>query len=146
MSKTMRTSSRIALVIFFLWTRSACPQKPDQKQNSQNSATSELTIEERDRIALPIPANVKARVSGNKAVLSWDTSPIKRIVGYEVSRRKDDGPLVSLKTVSAPPFTDNELPGAGQFEYTVTAVDYRGNKSEASRPIKVRLHSDKAQK
>ena len=135
----------IALAVLICWTFSLSAQKPDQRASNQSSASSELTIQERDRIALPTPANVKVQVSDGKAVLSWDTTRVKRVVGYEVSRRKGNGPLMSLRTVPGPPFTDDAVSGPGQFEYTVVAVDYRGNKSEASPPVKVRLHPDKGQ-
>jgi hypothetical protein len=101
-----------------------------------SSANQEMTTKDSDKIGLPTPENIKVKVANGKAVVSWERSPIQRIVGYQVFRKTNEGRFVPIKVVPAPPFVDNSvLPDT--TEYAVEAIDYRGNRSDMSAPGKV---------
>jgi hypothetical protein len=132
-TKRLTVLAAVLVSAFFSWY--AVGQKaPAPAQSS--SANQEMTTKDSDKIGLPIPEKIKVKVANGTAVVSWEKSLNQRIVSYQVFRKTDQGRFVPVKAVPGPPFIDDDLL-PGTTEYTVEAIDYRGNRSEMSAPGKV---------
>jgi hypothetical protein len=88
-----------------------------------------IDIKEAQRIPVPVPENVKLAVDKDRLVISWDPTPIQRVIAYEVYRKATKP--VRLGKVEKPPFVITPVP-KDPAEYYVVAVDYRGNRSQPS--------------
>jgi hypothetical protein len=132
-----KRSMAIIVVLMSAFTTScAAAQNTAAPAQSSAPASPELTVRDIDKIGLPTPENVKVRVENGRAVVSWEKSPIQRIVAYQVFRKNHQGRFVPIKIVTVPPFIDKSIVRK-TAEYAVSAVDYRGNRSDMSAPGKV---------
>jgi len=109
-------------------------EKPTQSEKPPKS-TKELTPQEANRVTLPAPKDLKAKQEGSSMVLEWKPSPQKRVVEYKVFRFDDkDNTPVEIGRTTVPNFRVGKLDD--KSAYGVAAVDYRGNESPVSEPVK----------
>lgn len=98
-----------------------------------------------DRFPPSPPGGLRAVVSGTAVELSWNLSPETDTAGYNVYRRSISGrspaqrARINPELLAAPSFSDKNVEPGHQYEYTITAVDDKGNESEPSAPYKVTL-------
>lgn len=66
--------------------------------------------------------------------LTWAPNLESDLAGYNVFRRSEDGTWVKLnqKLVEVPSFRDDKVKASGNYLYSVSAVDLRGNESPRS--------------
>jgi hypothetical protein len=89
-----------------------------------------ITRAESAKVAPYPPQEVKVVIDGQTASLRWDASDDSKIVGYEIFRGVNGGPLEKIKRVTKAPFVD-KVPSEASVRYAVAAVDSNNN---VSRP------------
>ena len=95
-----------------------------------------VTVDYADVTPPQIPAGLAAMVDGAEVSLTWHEVDDGDTAGYFVYR---SGTPVDAMPIIVPEMTDT-VPGIGQYEYAVTAVDEAGNESDASASIEVLVH------
>jgi hypothetical protein len=76
------------------------------------------------------PREVRVTIVGEIASLKWEPAADSKIVGYDVFRGVNDGPLEKVSRVPKASFVD-AFPPKTSVRYAVSAVDYNDN---VSRP------------
>jgi hypothetical protein len=127
-----------ALILVWLLTPSWLRASGLGFQEPEKEQQPEMSVRDLDRLGVPAPENLQASLEKRKITVTWDTSPLKRVVKYEVYRKMGNSPFKLIRTVPKPPFVDR-LRGKQNIEYVVAAVDYRGNRSSLSPPVMVKL-------
>jgi hypothetical protein len=82
------------------------------------------------------PQEVKVVISGQTASLNWDVSNDSKIVGYEIFRAVNGGPLEKIQRVTKAPFVD-VVPSKASVSYAVSTVDYNNNVSRPRTAIAI---------
>jgi len=100
-----------------------------------------MSLSESRRISPFPPKNVQAEISDGRAVITWTSVQSDRIVGYDVYRAVDDGPLEKIGRAKQPPFVDAK-PCKGKLSYAVASVDYNENRSKP-RLVDAKIDSPK---
>ena len=101
----------------------------------------DMSLSESRRISPFPPKNVQAEISDGRAVITWTSVQSDRIVGYDVYRAVDDGPLEKIGRAKQPPFVDAK-PCKGKLSYAVASVDYNENRSKP-RLVDAKIDSPK---
>ena len=73
--------------------------------------------------------------------LSWEQNAEPDLAGYRVRRRQQGSePVVLTKELlESPGYSDPTVTRGQEYSYEVTAVDSKGNESEPSEAIQVRM-------
>ena len=99
----------------------------------------ELSPEEARRVPVPRPLNVRIEKATNCLRISWDPSPLKRIVAYEVFRKTNSEEPVRVAKVSPGQdetvLTVKTAVPRQASEFYVVALDYRGDHSKPSESV-----------
>ncbi|MCK4547805.1 MAG: right-handed parallel beta-helix repeat-containing protein [Candidatus Eisenbacteria sp.] len=87
-----------------------------------------------DNLEPAAPQNLTAERDSASIVLSWDPVPEEDFKYYTVYRGDEEDFQIDEPIGYSPAesYTDNDLPGPGDYWYKVTATDFAGNESEPS--------------
>lgn len=109
----------------------------------QSAGTGEMNANDLSRISLPPPKDVKAKQKGNGVVVEWAPSAQKRVTEYKVFRiDESDGTMTEVGRTKGTAFVVTKVDGT-KAAFGVAAVDYRGNESSVSTPVKTEKHTAK---
>jgi fibronectin type 3 domain-containing protein len=134
----MNRSIWLAAAIMALSSNGFCQSNPPTEPKaaqSEQSNMGELNAHEASRVTLPPPKGVKAKQEGDSVVVDWSPSTQKRVVEYKVFRiDEEQGKITEVGRTKGTEFVVAKVEGASAFG--VAAVDYRGNESAVSPPVK----------
>lgn len=111
--------------------------------NSEESAGSnKVEISKKDTIAPAPPTNLIAEVLDSEIKISWTKSTDKDVQHYSVFRGDEKGGKQQeiAHNIRKNSYLDFTPTKDIQNTYTVVAYDYSGNKSEASKELKAKVH------
>lgn len=109
-----------------------------QLSNTESFPSATVTVNEPDRFPPAVPSGVVALAGPDSVELSWKRNEETDLKGYVLSRSTDgsaferQGQLLSL-----PSYTDRAVQHGKKYRYTLSAVDEKGNASDASPPVEV---------
>jgi Fibronectin type III domain len=100
-----------------------------------------VSITARDIFAPEKPAGLRAVATDASVELSWEQNAEPDLAGYRVRRSQPDSEPAALteELLTSPSYSDRNVTRGQEYSYQVTAVDDKGNESELSDPIKVRM-------
>lgn len=102
---------------------------------STDKPSGELNVQEASRITLRPPKDVKATQKGDSVVLTW-TAPSQRAVEYKVFRFEGTGEKPTEIGRTADSHFKIDAKSEREYAHGVAAIDYRGNESPVSAPVK----------
>lgn len=98
-----------------------------------------------EQTAPAVPTGLTEGATPNSATISWSAvSGETKAVTYNVLRKDANGWNTIARLQSSTSFTDTKVEGGKYYQYKVQAVDYSGNRSEASEAISVVIPNEES--
>ena len=107
----------------------------------ESAISTEHEVNYEDRFPPAVPSEVVALAEPGRVRLLWEASISEDTQGYWIYR-KDPGEqfkAINEELVLGSEYLDADLASGLLYRYTILAVDDRGNMSEASEEIEVRV-------
>ncbi len=99
---------------------SACSQEEKSKPD--------ISLAENKRISPFPPKNATVTIENGRATVRWVRATTARVVGYEIYRSINGGPMKEVGRTKEPPFVDHPPPNS-KVAYAVASIDSDDNKS-----------------
>ncbi len=94
-----------------------------------------VSITPEDKFPPAVPGALTAILGVSTIELAWTRNVEPDFKSYNVYRSTDGGPFVKIgEGVVAPAFSDNKIEPGKKYQYSVSAVDLKGNESARSTP------------
>ncbi len=108
----------------------------------RSALSAPVMLEMRDVFPPRRPIALEAVAEGEGVDLSWEPNTESDLAGYVVFRQEDGVSIqVSPVILLVPSFEDKTIRSGHTYSYIVVAVDLTGNRSSASEPAHVLVHS-----
>ncbi|SLN77428.1 oxidoreductase [Oceanibacterium hippocampi] len=81
-------------------------------------------------------AGLQAEITGGQVKLAWNGAE-GAVIGYDIYRAEDDGPIVAVEAVKSRKYSDRTVLGGFRYRYFVRAFDAQGRASAPSDSVTV---------
>ncbi len=107
----------------------------------ESAVAAEYEIDFQDRFPPPAPGGLVALAEEGRVRLIWDPVTATDLAGYRLLRREPGGELqpVHAEAVVGQEYLDRDVISGRTYGYAIVAVDQKGNSSESSKVIEVRV-------
>ena len=107
----------------------------------ESAIAAEHEVNYRDRFPPAAPTEVVALPETGRVRLLWQPSVSPDTQGYWIYRKDPGGQFQAINSelVVGSEYLDSDLPSGVVYQYYLLAIDAKGNESEASEEIEVRV-------
>ncbi len=107
----------------------------------ESAIKAEYEIDYQDRFPPPVPGALVALAEDGRVRLLWEPSVAADLAGYRILRREAGGELeaINAEPLVGQEYLDREVLAGQTYLYSIEAVDQKGNRSQPSEEIEVRV-------
>jgi hypothetical protein len=107
----------------------------------ESAIAAEYEIDYQDRFPPPVPGALVALPEDGRVRLLWEPSAAADLAGYRILRRESGGEVEAINTdpVIGQDYLDHDVVSGRSYLYSIEAVDQKGNRSQPSEEIQVRV-------